>query len=50
MTWVQDFELDPRFETPVSVMVSRMNDHGRHNQLRLKMLLESEQPLTARQP
>jgi aromatase len=50
MTWVQDFELDPTFETPVAVMVNRMNEHGRHNQLRLKMFLESNRPLGVGRP
>jgi len=41
MTWTQDFELDPAVETPVSVVVARMDAHGRDNQLRIKHLIET---------
>ena len=43
MTWRQDFELDPAFDAPVDVVTSRMDAHGRDNQLRIKELIESGQ-------
>jgi len=41
MTWTQDFELDPAFETPAATVVARMDEHGRGNQLRIKKLIET---------
>ena len=40
MTWTQDFELHPRFPVPVEEMQARMDEHGHHNQGRLKAYLE----------
>jgi aromatase len=41
MTWTQDFELDPKFPTPVDEMRARMDEHGHHNQDRIKKYLEA---------
>jgi aromatase len=41
MTWIQDFELDPAFPVAVDDMCARMDEHGQHNQGRLKKILES---------
>ncbi|MEG3626646.1 SRPBCC family protein [Streptomyces poriticola] len=41
MTWVQDFELDEKFEVPLDTVVERMNVHTRHNQAGIKRRIES---------
>lgn len=41
MTWTQDFEIDPAFEVPEHVAAERMEQHGKHNQQRIKGLIES---------
>ena len=41
MTWTQDFELDPAYPVATDEMVKRMDEHGHHNQARLKAYLES---------
>lgn len=41
MTWTQDFELDSAFHLSEAEMTARMEEHGRHNQLRIKQFLES---------
>ncbi|MFD7699999.1 SRPBCC family protein [Streptomyces caelestis] len=41
MTWVQDFELDEKFEVPLETVLERMNVHTRHNQAGIKRKIES---------
>lgn len=41
MTWTQDFEIDPASGKTESEVVAFMNSHGKENQQRMKMLLES---------
>ncbi|KOG40808.1 SRPBCC family protein [Streptomyces resistomycificus] len=41
MTWIQDFELDDRFEVPLATVLERMNTHTRHNQAGIKQKIES---------
>ena len=41
MTWMQDFELDPGFQTPVETAVARMQTHTQQNQQRIKRLIEA---------
>lgn len=41
MTWVQDFELDPRFDVPLPTVLERMNRHTRANQSSIKQRIES---------
>jgi aromatase len=41
MTWMQNFELDPAFETPVEAAVENMQEHTRKNQQRIKRLIEA---------
>ncbi|MFC8404534.1 SRPBCC family protein [Streptomyces griseoincarnatus] len=41
MTWVQDFELDEKFDVPLETVLERMNVHTRHNQAGIKQKIES---------
>lgn len=41
MTWMQDFELDPKVEIPISQVIENMNTHTQKNQERIKLTLES---------
>ncbi|MGW8957045.1 SRPBCC family protein [Paenibacillus sp. NPDC055715] len=41
MTWIQDFEMDPDYSETISVVLNRMGDHTRHNQERIKYMIES---------
>jgi aromatase len=41
MTWAQDFEIDPKVETPLPVTLDRMNKHTRENQQNIKEKIEA---------
>jgi aromatase len=41
MTWMQNFELDPAFQTPIETAIENMQTHTRQNQLRIKHLIEA---------
>ncbi|WP_210574347.1 SRPBCC family protein [Streptomyces sp. GESEQ-4] len=41
MTWVQDFELDEKFDVPLATVLERMNTHTRQNQAGIKQKIES---------
>jgi aromatase len=41
MTWIQDFELDEKFDTPLPTAVERMVAHTRENQQGIKEKIES---------
>ncbi len=41
MTWIQDFELDPGFQTPVEVAIENMQIHTQKNQQRIKRMIEA---------
>jgi aromatase len=41
MTWIQDFELDEKFEVPLETVLERMNTHTRQNQAGIKQKIES---------
>lgn len=43
MTWTQDFELDPKYDTPLPTVLERMNAHTRENQQNIKEKIESGQ-------
>lgn len=43
MTWMQDFELDPGFHTPIEVAIENMQAHTRQNQQRIKRLIEAHE-------
>lgn len=40
MIWTQDFEIDPKVETPLSTVVERMNAHTCENQQSIKEKIE----------
>jgi aromatase len=41
MTWTQDFELDAAVETPLPIILERMNTHTRENQQSIKGKIET---------
>lgn len=41
MTWTQDFELDPKFDTPLPTVLERMKKHTRENQQGIKEKIEA---------
>ena len=41
MTWTQDFEIDPKVDTPLSAILDRMNAHTRENQQSIKEKIET---------
>jgi aromatase len=41
MTWTQDFEIDPKVETPLPAILDRMNGHTRENQQSIKEKIEA---------
>jgi len=43
MTWVQDFELDPKFDVPLPTVLERMNRHTRENQGSIKQQIEARE-------
>lgn len=40
MTWIQDFELDKDFGTPLEKVLENMQNHTRRNQLNIKKFIE----------
>lgn len=40
MTWTQDFEIDPKVDTPPSTILDRMKAHTRENQQNIKEKIE----------
>lgn len=45
MTWTQDFEIDSRVETPLPLILERMNAHTRENQESIKEKIETGIPV-----
>ena len=41
MTWTQDFEIDPKVDTPLPAILDRMNAHTRENQQNIKEKIEA---------
>ena len=41
MTWVQDFEIDDKFDVPLPTVLERMQLHTRQNQTGIKRKIES---------
>jgi aromatase len=41
MTWTQDFEIDPTFETPLPIVLQNMNTHTQKNQWGIKEKIEA---------
>ena len=41
MTWMQNFELDPAFQTPVEIAIENMQIHTQQNQKHIKRLIEA---------
>jgi len=41
MTWIQDFELDEKFDVALDTVLERMNTHTRQNQAGIKQKIES---------
>ncbi|MEV7194261.1 SRPBCC family protein [Streptomyces sp. NPDC093510] len=41
MTWIQDFELDEKFDVPLATVLDRMQLHTKENQAGIKQKIES---------
>lgn len=41
MIWTQDFEIDPKVDTPLPTILDRMNAHTRENQQNIKEKIET---------